>query len=126
MTNRLKINYDILSDFNLKFVQSLKLPTFSIKNRVFIKRLTIIVHNYKIDDIRSRGREYCHSHFYLYNIHQHLPTNPVKLAVEFITSVSVPLDALIVKSTSSKVSNITSAFDVAVTLIPFSKTPADA
>ena len=38
------------------------------------------VHNYKIDDIRSRGREYCHSHFYLYNIHQHLPTNPVKLA----------------------------------------------
>ena len=51
MTNRLKINYDILSDFNLKFVQSLKLPTFSIKNRVFIKRLTIIVHNYKIEKV---------------------------------------------------------------------------
>ena len=37
------------------------------------------VHNYKKDDIRSRGKEYCHSHFYVYNAHCYLPTNPVEL-----------------------------------------------
>lgn len=43
MTVRLGIQYDILSDFNLECVDKLSLPTFSIKNNVFIKRLTIIV-----------------------------------------------------------------------------------
>ena len=32
------------------------------------------VHNYKKDDIRSRGQEYCHSHFYVYNAHHYLPS----------------------------------------------------
>ena len=34
------------------------------------------VHNYKPDDYRSRGKEYLHSHFFLYNIHHYLPTDP--------------------------------------------------
>ena len=43
MTTRLMINYDILSDINLIFSKNLNLPTFSINNQIFIKRLTIIV-----------------------------------------------------------------------------------
>ena len=43
MTNRLGIQYDILSDSNLECINKLSLPTFSINNRIFIKRLTIIV-----------------------------------------------------------------------------------
>ena len=43
MVNRLKINFDILSDYGLSFAKSLKLPTFSVGNKVFIKRLTLIV-----------------------------------------------------------------------------------
>ena len=37
------------------------------------------IHNYKKDDIKSRGKEYCHSHFYVYNAHHYLPTNPAEL-----------------------------------------------
>ena len=37
------------------------------------------VHNYKKDDIRSKGKEYCHSHFYVYNIHHYLPKYPIEL-----------------------------------------------
>ena len=48
MVIRLKINYDILSDYSLIFTKALKLPTFSISNKVFIKRLTLIVDSYKI------------------------------------------------------------------------------
>ena len=33
----------------------------------------------KKDDIKSRGKEYCHSHFYVYNAHHYLPTNPAEL-----------------------------------------------
>ena len=43
MVTRLKIKHDVLSDSNLSLVDKLDLPTFSIKNKVFIKRLTIIV-----------------------------------------------------------------------------------
>ena len=43
MTMRLKIPYDVLSDHNLLFTNALKLPTFSIENKKFIKRLTLIV-----------------------------------------------------------------------------------
>lgn len=43
MTNRLGIQYDILSDSNLVCVQKLSLPTFCVDERTFIKRLTIIV-----------------------------------------------------------------------------------
>ena len=51
MTNRLNINYDILSDCNLNLANSLKLPTFSIGKRVFIKRLTLIVNNISIEKV---------------------------------------------------------------------------
>ncbi len=43
MTNRLCIKYDILSDLDLHCTNQLSLPTFSIKNKTFIKRLTLIV-----------------------------------------------------------------------------------
>jgi peroxiredoxin len=43
MTLRLKIPYDVLSDNNLNFVDQMKLPTFQIGGKVFIKRLTLIV-----------------------------------------------------------------------------------
>ena len=43
MTNRLCIEYDILSDLHLDCTNKLSLPTFSIKNKTFIKRLTLIV-----------------------------------------------------------------------------------
>ena len=38
------------------------------------------IHNYRKDDIRTRGKEYCHSHFYVYNAHHYLPSNPADLA----------------------------------------------
>ena len=48
MKKRLKIQHDILSDYGLVFTKSLKLPTFSIDNKIFIKRITLIVDNAKI------------------------------------------------------------------------------
>ena len=43
MTNRLLIPYDVLSDSNLDFVNLLQLPTFKVRDKVYIKRLTLIV-----------------------------------------------------------------------------------
>ena len=43
MTQRIGIQYDILSDSDLIFAQKLSLPVFSVDNRNFIRRLTIIV-----------------------------------------------------------------------------------
>tara|TARA_B100000700_G_C14587928_1_gene643258 strand:- start:244 stop:630 length:387 start_codon:yes stop_codon:yes gene_type:complete len=43
MTTRLCIPYDILSDQNLLLTKTLNLPTFSIENKDFIKRLTFII-----------------------------------------------------------------------------------
>ena len=34
------------------------------------------VHNYALDDPKSKGKEYSHSHFYAYNIHQYMPSTP--------------------------------------------------
>ena len=51
MVNRLNINYDILSDCNLELVRSLNLPTFSIGKMIFIKRLTMIINNIKIEKV---------------------------------------------------------------------------
>ena len=48
MVDRLHIPYDILSDRDLKFTKLIKLPTFKIKNFVFIKRLTLIIENFVI------------------------------------------------------------------------------
>ena len=43
VTTRLMIPYDILSDSELKFSKEMNLPTFKIKNFVYIKRLTLII-----------------------------------------------------------------------------------
>lgn len=51
MTKRLKIPYDVLSDQNLTFVKSLSLPTFSISNDTYIKRLTLIIEKSKIKKV---------------------------------------------------------------------------
>ena len=59
-----------------------KLPTREGLLRLISNKTPVMlcgVHNYKKDDIRSRGKEYCHSHFYIYNADCYLPTNPVEL-----------------------------------------------
>lgn len=43
MVLRLKVNHDVLSDIHLDFANQLKLPTFKIENKVFLKRLTLII-----------------------------------------------------------------------------------
>ena len=43
MTERLAIPFDVLSDENLDLKKALNLPTFSIKNTVYFKRLTLII-----------------------------------------------------------------------------------
>ena len=51
MTNRLNIQYDILSDADLLFTKKLSLPTFTVDNKIYIKRLTIIVEKNMIKKI---------------------------------------------------------------------------
>ena len=43
MTERLRIPFDILSDSSFELTKLIKLPTFSIDEKIFIKRLTIIL-----------------------------------------------------------------------------------
>ena len=43
MTARLLIPYDVVSDEHLNFVKQLQLPTFKVEDKVYIKRLTLIV-----------------------------------------------------------------------------------
>lgn len=43
LTSRLHIPYDILSDQSLKFSSIIKLPTFCINNKRFLKRVTLII-----------------------------------------------------------------------------------
>ena len=43
MTTRLLVPYDVVSDEHLTFVKQLKLPTFKVEDKIFIKRLTLIV-----------------------------------------------------------------------------------
>ena len=43
MTARLLIPYDVVSDEHLNFVNKLRLPTFKVEDKVYIKRLTLIV-----------------------------------------------------------------------------------
>ena len=43
MTARLLIPYDVVSDERLSFINQLRLPTFNIEDKVYIKRLTLIV-----------------------------------------------------------------------------------
>ena len=43
MVTRLGVSYDIVSDINLRFVKKLNLPTFTIEDKVFLKRTTLII-----------------------------------------------------------------------------------
>ena len=43
MTERLSVPYDILSDIDEKFINNLNLPTFTILEKNYIKRLTMII-----------------------------------------------------------------------------------
>ena len=43
MTSRLKIPFDIVSDQELKFTNLIKLPTFLVDGKKYIKRLTLVV-----------------------------------------------------------------------------------
>ena len=43
MTTRLSVPYDVVSDEKLTFINLMKLPTFNIENRVYVKRMTMIV-----------------------------------------------------------------------------------
>ena len=43
MTTRLGIPFDVLSDAKLELKDSLSLPIFSIKNKIYLKRLTLII-----------------------------------------------------------------------------------
>ena len=43
MVSRLLIPYDFVSDENLEFTNKLKLPTFTIDKKIYIKRVTMII-----------------------------------------------------------------------------------
>ena len=43
MTKRLCVPFDVVSDQQLVFTSGLKLPTFSVNDKKFIKRLTLII-----------------------------------------------------------------------------------
>jgi len=43
MVTRLKVPYDVVSDCDLKIANLMNLPTFKIGEKVFIKRLTLII-----------------------------------------------------------------------------------
>ena len=43
MTSRLGIQFDVLSDEKLELKNLLNLPTFSIKDKIYLKRLTLII-----------------------------------------------------------------------------------
>ena len=45
MTSRLMIPYDVLSDEKLELKTALNLPTFSINNKDFLLRITLILEN---------------------------------------------------------------------------------
>ncbi len=43
MTTRLRVPFDILSDANLELKKAMNLPSFTINNKTYLKRLTLIV-----------------------------------------------------------------------------------
>ena len=43
MTSRLVVPFDVLSDENLELKNALNIPTFSLKNKIYFKRLTLII-----------------------------------------------------------------------------------
>lgn len=65
-------------DMDRKSEDRILLPSREDTLRIIANQTPIMIagiHNYRKEDIRSRGKEYCHSHFYIYNIHHHLPTD---------------------------------------------------
>jgi len=62
MTSRLAVPYDVLSDERLELRTALKLPIFSLNNKNYLRRLTLIIENNIIKKI-----------FYpIHNIHKHI------------------------------------------------------
>jgi len=64
MTTRLNVPYDVLSDEKLKLGNELKIPTFSVDSKFFLKRITLIVEKkiikkvfYPINDINKHIEE---------------------------------------------------------------------
>ena len=43
VSQRLGLPYDIVSDLDLEFVNKLNLPTFKVDNKIYIKRITLII-----------------------------------------------------------------------------------
>ncbi|MDC0057974.1 peroxiredoxin [Pelagibacteraceae bacterium] len=43
MINRLGVQFDVLSDAKLELKNTLNLPTFSVKNKIYLRRLTLII-----------------------------------------------------------------------------------
>ncbi len=43
MTNRLRVPFDVLSDEKLELKNALGLPTFLVKDKIYLKRLTLII-----------------------------------------------------------------------------------
>lgn len=48
---RLKLPYALLSDGDLKFVRALRLPTFSVEGRTYVKRLTLVIRDGVIEHV---------------------------------------------------------------------------
>ena len=64
MTNRLKLPYDVLSDEKLELSNELKIPTFLVDSKIFLRRITLIVEKkiikkvfYPINDINKHIEE---------------------------------------------------------------------
>lgn len=51
VVERLLLPFELLSDSSLEFTTEMRLPTFSIENMTFIKRLTIITYNGKVEKV---------------------------------------------------------------------------
>lgn len=48
---RLHLPFDLLSDANLAFAKALRLPTFQVESMILIKRLTLIIHDGRIEKV---------------------------------------------------------------------------
>ena len=51
MVERLNVPFEVLSDPELRFATALRLPTFMVDGMVFIKRLTLIVRDRRIEHV---------------------------------------------------------------------------
>ncbi|MGH2349488.1 MAG: peroxiredoxin [bacterium] len=48
---RLRLPFDLLSDAGLRFARALRLPTFQVDSMTCIKRLTLIIHDRRIERV---------------------------------------------------------------------------